>query len=373
MKMKVFLAFCFFLGSILLVFALLLFCFLMAPAEYILDKHVAEINAGAFRYQEIIFPDLPVKSRYDYPGIQAGLKARDTETIAYVLVPRDAEQVKPIFKTYAERYLQGIVSQNSGSGYYNYKKKDVGVVGRIKLLDGIIVHVEGKDYPAVDQAIDSSALMIRNPEASIFTDIVYTDTYLLHIVVALLLYTLALLPLWGRVASWAATLQPQPGTQPVSEAELRKRLLAINETESPLQVIEGKKGKMDIVWRLADAKWAGLMTRNKIRRTQIIRIKLSGEDAACRAIDISKAVRGSAGAHNLHLGFSWSFFRGIVFFHKEYETQYGLVYKQGRLAIDNAYRYTFSSAEMKSPVIQIIRDSGWKYKPVIFFSKWLGG
>ncbi len=373
MKLKVLLALCFFLGSILLVFALLLFCFLMAPAEYILDEQVAEINAKAFRYQEKIFPDLPVKSRYEYPGIQAGLKASDTETTAYVLVPRDAEHVRPIFKAYAERYLQGILSQNSGSGYYNYRKKDAGVVGRIKLLDGIIVHVEGRDYQAVDQAIDSSALMIRNPEANMFTDIVYTDRYLVHIVVALFVYALALLPFWGRVASWAATLQPHPGTQPVSEAELRQRLLAINETESPLQVIEGKKGKMDIVWRLADAKWAGLMTLNKIKRTQIIRIKLSGEDAACRAIEISKTVRGSADARTLHLGFSWSFFRGIVFFHKEYESQYGLVYKQGCLTIDNAYRYSFSSAEMKSPVIQIIRDSGWKYKPVIFFSKWLGG
>jgi hypothetical protein len=191
--------------------------------------------------------------------------------------------------------------------------------------------------------------------------------------VFLLLYFLLLIPLWGRVASWAATVLPKPGVEPVSEAELRQRLLAINETDSPLQVIEGKKGKMDIVWRLADAKWAGLMTLNKIKRTQIIRIKLSGEDSACRAIDISKTIRGSADARTLHLGFSFSFFRGIVFFQKEYETQYGLVYKAGRLAIDNAYRYTFSGAEMKSPVMQIVKDSGWRYKPVMFFSRWLGG
>ena len=187
------------------------------------------------------------------------------------------------------------------------------------------------------------------------------------------MYVLLLVPLWGRVASWSATVLPKPAIEPVSEAELRQRLLAINETDSPLQVIEGKKGKMDIVWRLADAKWAGLLTLKKIKRTQILRIKLSGEDASCSAIDISKTVRGSADARTLHLGFSFSFFRGIVFFHKKYETQYGLVYREGRLTIDNAYRYTFSSAEMKSPVMQIVRESGWRYKPVIFFARWLGG
>ena len=371
--MKVFLAFCFFFGSILVVGASLLFCFLMAPAEYTLDKRVAEISAGAFRYPERIFPDLPIKNRYSYPGIQAGLTAKDADTIAYIMVPRDGEQAKPIFKAYAEQYLQGILSRNSGIGYYNYKKKELGVAGRIKLLDGVIVHVEGKDYPSVDQVIGRSALMIRNPEANIFTDIAYTDKYILHIIVSILLYVLLLVPLWCRVASWSATVLPKPGVEPVSEAELRQRLLAINETDSPLQVIEGKKGKMDIVWRLADAKWAGLLTLNKIKRIQILRIELSGEDAACRAIDVSKTVRGSADARTLHLGVSFNFFRGIVFFQKEYETQYGLVYKEGRLAIDNAYQYTFNSAEMKSPVMQIVRDSGWRYKPVVFFSRWLGG
>jgi hypothetical protein len=60
--MKVFLAFCFFFGSIFFVFGLFLFCFLLAPAEYTLDKRVAEISAGAFRYPERIFPDLPIKT-----------------------------------------------------------------------------------------------------------------------------------------------------------------------------------------------------------------------------------------------------------------------------------------------------------------------
>ena len=228
--MKVFLAFCFCFGSIFVVGALFLFCFLLAPAEYTLDKRVADISAGAFRYPEKIFPDLPTKSRYSYPAMQAGLKAKDTNTTAFVMVPRDAKQAKSIFKNYAEQYLQGILSRNSGSGYYNYKKKELGVAGRIKLLDGVIVHVESKDYASVDQAIGRSALMIRNPEANIFTDIVYTGKYGLHIVIVILLYVLLLLPLWCRVTSWAATVLPKPGIEPVNETELRQRLLAINET-----------------------------------------------------------------------------------------------------------------------------------------------
>ena len=40
--------------------------------------------------------------------------------------------------------MQGILSRNSGG--FTTIKKELGLVERIKLLDGIIFHVEGKDY-----------------------------------------------------------------------------------------------------------------------------------------------------------------------------------------------------------------------------------
>jgi hypothetical protein len=84
-------------------------------------------------------------------------------------------------------------------------------------------------------------------------------------------------------------------------------------------------------------------------------------------------VRGTADAHTLQFGFNFNFFHGIIFFQKEYEMQYGLVFEDGRLTVDSAYAYTFNSAEMKSPVMQIVRNNGWRYKPVTFFPRWLGG
>ena len=56
----------------------------MAPAEYTLDKRVAEISGGSFRYPDKIFPDLPIKNPYNYPGMQAGLKAKDTVIVNIV-------------------------------------------------------------------------------------------------------------------------------------------------------------------------------------------------------------------------------------------------------------------------------------------------
>jgi hypothetical protein len=63
--------------------------------------------------------------------------AKDTNTIVYVMVLLDKEQVKPIFEAYAEQYLKGILSRSSGSGYYNYKKKELGVAGVLNSWVGL--------------------------------------------------------------------------------------------------------------------------------------------------------------------------------------------------------------------------------------------
>jgi len=80
----------------------------------------------------------------------------------------------------------------------------------------------------------------------------------------------------------------------VSEAELRQRLLAINTMDVPFHVVEKKGKKLDVVWRLADAKWVGLMTANKISRVEIMRLRLSDRDKSCRVVEISKAIKASA-------------------------------------------------------------------------------
>jgi len=104
----------------------------------------------------------------------------------------------------------------------------------------------------------------------------------------ILIYAAIQLPIWNRVGSWAASVYPKPGVLPVTESELRRRLLAINDLDVPFKVSERKDGKLDVTWRLADAKWAGLMTLNKVTVTQLIQLRLPEKERACRAIDIIK-------------------------------------------------------------------------------------
>jgi hypothetical protein len=290
-----------------------------------------------------------------------------------VLLCKSKKEAKAVFGVYGSHVGKGDKWQSSGPGYLNYSHSDSGLRGQVKLIGEVVVHVQGSNEDTIEKAFQQAGLMVVNPRANIFTKIAHTNKYLWHIVIFILVYTAFQFPIWNRVASWAAAVRPRPGTVPVSEPELRQRLLAINTMDVPFRVVERKGKKLDVVWRLADAKWVGLMTANKVSRVEIMRLRLSDHDKSCRTVEISKAIKASADGTTLQFAFSFSFFRGIVFGQWEYEKQFGLIYKDGSLTFDTAYEYKFSLDELKTPLVNIIVASGWSFKPVMFFSRILGG
>jgi hypothetical protein len=371
--MKVFLAFVYFFSSVLIIFGLLWLMIWVAPAEFVLDRAVLSNHKSRFDYPNRIFPNLPLKEPLTSPGSIAGLSAKDDEVKAWVLLCNNKKEAKAVFKAYGSYVAKGDKRQSSGPGYLNYSLSDPGVRGQVKLVDEVIVHIQGRDDDTIEKAFQHAGLMKANPRANILTEIAHTNKYLWHIVIFILVYAAIQFPIWNRVASWAAAIRPKPGIPVVSEPELRQRLLAINTMDVPFRVVERSGEKLDVVWRLADAKWVGLMTANKVSRVEIMRLRLSDRDKSCRVLEISKAIKASADGTTLQFAFSFSFFRGIVFGQWEYEKQFGLIFKDGSLTFDTAYEYKFSLSELKNPIVNIIVSSGWSFKPVMFFSRILGG
>ena len=371
--MKVFLAFVYFFSSILIIFGLLWLIIWVAPAEYVLDRTAISNHNGRFDNPDRIFPNLPFKEPFVFPGSTAALVAKDDTAKVWVLICKNKKEAKTVFGAYGSYVAKGDKWQSSGPRYFNYRLSDSGLRGQVKLIDEVVVHVQGRDDDRIEKAFQQAGLMVANPRANILTEIAHTDKYLWHIVIFILIYAAIQLPIWNRVASWAAAVKPKPGIPPVSEPELRQRLLAINTMDVPFYVVEKRGKKLDVVWRLADAKWVGLMSANKVSRVEIMRLRLSDRDKSCRVVEISKAIKASADGTTLQFAFSFSFFRGIVFGQWEYEKQFGLIFRDGGLTFDTAYEYKFSLSELKNPVVNIIVSSGWSFKPVMFFSRILGG
>lgn len=372
--MKTILALIYFFGSILIIIGLLWLGLFLAPPEFILDREAVAVEHGALKNSERLFPNLKSKEAFRYPGAIAGLAGQNDDCKVWLLVCTDKKQAKSIFDNYAKKVTAGIgIHQSSGPSYHNYKDPKAGIWGRIKRIDEVILHVEARNEETIDQTFKQAGLITPNPKTSFLTEVYHTNKYFLPIVIFILIYAAIQLPVWNRVGSWAVTVYPKPGVLSVSESELRRRLLAINGLDVPFKVSERKDGKLDVTWRLADAKWAGLMTMNKVTETQMIRLRLSEKDRACRAVDIIKSVRATADGLRMGFSLSFSFFRGIVFGQWEYEKQYGLIFKDGGLTFDKAYEYKFRHDELKNPIVNMVVQSGWQYKPVMFISKILGG
>ncbi|MGD0919246.1 MAG: hypothetical protein ABSB22_22620 [Thermodesulfobacteriota bacterium] len=371
--MKIFLAFVYFFGCILVIFGLLWLLIWVAPSEYVLDRSTIARQGGKLQHPERLFPNLTSRDSYGFPGASAGLVAWGDKVKGWVLVCETKKQAGSVFKAYSSYAAKDSGYQSSGPGYLTYRSADRELRGQVKLIDEVIVHVQGRDDDTIEKTFQQAGLIVPNPKANILTDIAHTNKYIVHLAIFIVVYAAIQLPIWNRVASWAASIKPKRGIVPISEPELRQRLLAINGMDVPFHVVEKKRNKLDIVWRLADAKWVGLMTANRVSRVEILRLRLSDHNKSCRAVEISKAIKASADGSSLQFAFSFSFFRGIVFGQWEYEKQFGLIFRDGGLTFGTAYEYKFSLSELKNPVVNIIVSSGWSFKPVMFFSKILGG
>ncbi|MGQ9646047.1 MAG: hypothetical protein ACUVWO_05840 [Thermodesulfobacteriota bacterium] len=364
--MKKFIALICLFGSILIPVGFLFLCGFLAPPEYVLDKE-------AIKNPETILPSFSKKA-FQYPGVLSGIEGWDEDRKVWLLIFKDKREAKSVFKSYAKKITEGIgIHQSSGPSYHNYKKPEAGLWGRIKLIDEIILHGEARNEERLDQMFDQSGLLIPNPKANVLTDIFQKGRYWSYILILILIYAALQFPIWNRIVGWATVVNPKPEVTPLSESELRRRLLSLNEMDVPFQVFERKGGKIDVVWRLADAKWAGLITLNKVTKVQVIRLKLSEQEKTCRAIDITKSVRATADGLKTAFSFDTFFSRGVTFWQWEFEKQYGLIFKNGGFTFDKVYEYKFSYDELKNPIVSVVTQSGWKYKQMLFLSKILGG
>jgi len=115
------------------------------------------------------------------------------------------------------------------------------------------------------------------------------------------------------------------------------------------------------------------MTLNKVTVTQLIRLRLSEKERACRAVDIARSVRASVDGLKMGFSLNFSLFRGIILGQWEYEKQYGLIFKDGSLSFDKAYEYEFRHDGLKNSMVNIVVQSGWQYKPVMFLARIPGG
>jgi hypothetical protein len=178
--------------------------------------------------------------------------------------------------------------------------------------------------------------------------------------------------LFGRVASWAGGVPAAPGATPAAAEQLKARLMSVNALGVPFTVSAGRQpDELHVDWRYADAAWFDLMRVHKMQRAYRLVLRLDRDDHNVRGMEQMSALDLSAGATAASL--EWKSSYGINFVHYHHERVFGLQIKNGQLTLEPSYAYTFNLQELKQPIIDIIRNAGWEFRPVITFFRPIGG
>ncbi len=191
-------------------------------------------------------------------------------------------------------------------------------------------------------------------------------------------YFLSLVPIWSYFATWASTIDAQKDAKPVLKQELIQILLSVNDPKLPWTIRRGDKEDLIAEWKVVDEKWVDFFAANKISLVHKLRFRIDDRAHTVHVQDVERRVSYRVGVDGRpQATLRWSFRRGIDFYNYEKSLAFGVIYKDGKLQIGEAYNYTFNLNEVKQPLIDAVVKSGWKWKGALtvspFWSVIFGG
>lgn len=148
----------------------------------------------------------------------------------------------------------------------------------------------------------------------------------------------------------------------LSTDEVRQRLLSLNRSTAPYQIIDGATQSVDLIaeWRIVDAKWYEIFAKANLTKVFRIYMKFDAAKHEVRAKDEEFTVEWRAGVPALTLAVSK--FQGQMT-----SVEFGAAYAfTEQLAPGKVYNYRFNTNEIKKPIQEAVAACGWNYKGVAF-------
>jgi hypothetical protein len=150
------------------------------------------------------------------------------------------------------------------------------------------------------------------------------------------------------------------GTASIPKERLKDNILAVNSPDLPYQIKPAEKTDLELVWKIADARWLGVFAKERLKQTYRAYIYLDESRHAVRFWQALDTVEWVAGAPKIH--FQKEFFHGKVIYQKSYGVQYGI--KEDK-TIGKVYEYKFDINDIVSPVRKAALDGGWEFVEVM--------
>jgi hypothetical protein len=261
----------------------------------------------------------------------------------------------------------GVGSQTSVStGSTRYVKYSAGQTSGLAWLSGVwVFSAEAVNSEQLASLIGSSGVGgIPAGSAGLSIGDV---TWIAPVVLGSLAALLALfLPGWLMRRS---AIAPVPGAAVLTQENLVKRLLALNDEKLPYIVRSGPEADLVVEWKFADAKWWGILARQGVRKSYRLRLYFDESTHRASALDEFGEVEWSAGLTAAPVvKFQKTFFRGIVLARRERAVAYGF---KTPLAggFGKVLDYKLDVGWLKGRITEEMTGSGWTYQPVLWAPK----
>ncbi|MBM4312770.1 MAG: hypothetical protein FJ122_02495 [Deltaproteobacteria bacterium] len=156
-----------------------------------------------------------------------------------------------------------------------------------------------------------------------------------------------------------------PDPRAVDKKTIQKALLALNNPSKPFHVVPGEDTDLIAEWKIVDASWYGIFSRNRLSKAYRARLLLDEERHSVRCFEVLGSVSWTVGTNGLTptVHYSRSSFGGRILFRKSFGVGYGIRDPKS-LEVGKVYAYRFDIDEISAPIIDTVKANGWEWVPV---------
>lgn len=247
---------------------------------------------------------------------------------------------------------------------YRYRRIDNGNIGMLLPLDEYVFRIEATDRQTLDGVLKRLPYINENPQENMLYGLLEEKISAFFLAVAF--YCFLLFLVFSKGGSAAAQIKPDSAVRPRMKGELKRQLLMLADLDIPFSIIEGEKDRLVCEWCLADEKWSKFLRSGGLRVGHRITLEFDTEKYIVRAVTTKKAVQFQSWYSGLSAAMSWS--RNIDFYAYENTAQYGLDFSDGSWQLGKDYSFKCDVNQLREPIVRLIVESGWGYRPVLGFS-----
>ena len=151
-----------------------------------------------------------------------------------------------------------------------------------------------------------------------------------------------------------------------SRDDLIQSLLKLGESNSEFSIVRSEEADLLLERRIVDAKYYGVASEEKLRKTYRARMWLDDAKKEVRYQEILEDQSGSVGVvPTPKLNFEKTFVKGKVLFKKEKGIAFGFKKPLDPGSFGKVYDYSYDVEKIRTPVRQIVDAAGWKFNQVI--------